>query len=75
MKLRLSIRQKHLLLILPTVIVIYVAIVGYILASTARNMMADAERNTRTEAQLSASKVANLFSTEMARVATLAQSM
>lgn len=31
MKLRLSIRQKHLVLILPTVAVIYMAIVGYIL--------------------------------------------
>ena len=75
MKLRLSIRQKHLVLILPTVAVIYMAIVGYILFKTAQNMMDDAERNTRTEAQLAASQLSNLFNTEMARVTVLAQSM
>ena len=75
MKLQLSIRQKHLFLILPTVALIYIFIVGYILVSTARNMMDDADRNTRTEARLAASRVANLFNTEMSRVTTLAHSM
>ena len=72
---KLNIRQKHLLLILPTVAIIYMIIVGYILGRAASNMMDDAERNTRTEAQLAASQMSNLFNTEMSRVETLSQSM
>ena len=75
MKIKLSIRQKHLLLILPTVVLIYVVIVGYILTVTASNMMAEAERNTHTEARLAASRMSDLFNSELALVNGLAESM
>lgn len=73
MKIKMSIRQKHLLLILPTVVLIYIIIVGYIISRTTIKMMNDAELNTRTEARLAASRMADLFDSELALVNSLAQ--
>lgn len=73
MKKRLKIRQKILIYILGTTVVLYMVSMGYVLTTSRKTIYNDAIAKTELSAKVSAGKVEGVFEKNLSLVRTLSQ--
>jgi len=73
MRIKLKIKQKIVLFVLSTSIILYLIAIGYIVSSSRKAMLDDAKINAQQIARISADKIEKNFERDLAITRTLAQ--